>query len=116
MTSTALPAVAGVLLACGAPVLHAAVDQNSFGSALVSEKRSTDIKPEEDIYAPLLGVWEVDTLDRQPDGSSVSGRGEWLFSRTLEGRAFQDVWILPSRVSDGERPNHLTTDSARPSG
>jgi hypothetical protein len=80
-------------------------DPNSFGEALVSATRSPDIRPEEDIYAPLLGVWEVDTLDRLPDGTFAKGHGEWLFSRALEGRAFQDVWIMPKR-NDGSRPNH----------
>ena len=37
----------------------------------------------------------------------VRGHGEWLFSRSLEGRAFQDVWIMPERNADGTRPNHV---------
>ena len=85
----------------------AAIDPHSFGSALISTTRAGDIKAEEDIFAPLLGVWDVDTRDLQPDGSAVAGRGEWLFSRILEGRAFQDVWIMPARVPQGARPNHL---------
>ena len=82
-------------------------DPDSFGQALVSASRSADVKPDEDLYAPLVGVWEVDTLDRQPDGTFLKGHGEWLFSRALEGRAFQDVWIMPERRPDGTRPGHI---------
>jgi hypothetical protein len=83
------------------------LDLDSFGEALESASRSADIKAEEDLYAPLVGVWEVDTLDRQPNGTFAKGHGEWLFSRTLEGRAFQDVWIMPRRQKDGPRPDHI---------
>jgi len=77
-----------------------------FAGALVSSTRSPDIRESEDIYAPLEGEWEVETRDVLPDGSVVTGRGEWLFRRVLEGRAFQDVWILPSRVPGASRPHH----------
>jgi hypothetical protein len=80
--------------------------RNGFPRALVSSTRSPEIRDDEDIYAPLEGEWEVETRDWLPDGSVVTGRGEWLFSRVLEGRAFQDVWILPARRSGGPRPQH----------
>ncbi len=79
---------------------------SGFAGALASSTRSPDIRESEDIYAPLEGEWEVETRDVLPDGSVVTGRGEWLFARVLEGRAFQDVWILPSRVPGGPRPKH----------
>jgi len=79
---------------------------SDFAGALVSSTRSPDIRESEDIYAPLEGAWEVETRDVLDDGSVVTGHGEWFFSRVLEGRAFQDVWILPSRVPGGRRPHH----------
>jgi len=79
---------------------------SGFAEALVSSTRSPDIRESEDIYAPLEGEWEVETRDVLDDGSVVTGHGEWLFMRVLEGRAFQDVWILPSRVPGGPRPHH----------
>jgi hypothetical protein len=78
----------------------------SFSAALVSGARSPDIPARDDIYAPLEGTWEVETRDVMEDGSVVSGHGEWLFARVLEGRAFQDVWILPARLPAGGRPGH----------
>jgi uncharacterized protein len=80
--------------------------RNGFAGALVSSTRSAEIRDDEDIYAPLEGKWDVETRDWLPDGSVVTGRGEWLFSRVLEGRAFQDVWILPARRPDGARAQH----------
>jgi|tagenome__1003787_1003787.scaffolds.fasta_scaffold20647082_2 hypothetical protein len=94
----------GPLLSCvDPPAVH---DKDSVGEALVSVERSPDLRAEDDLYAPLLGVWEVNTLDRKPDGTLVKGHGEWLFARALEGRAFQDVWIMPSRRRDGSRAAH----------
>ena len=80
--------------------------ESGFAGALVSSTRSADIRESEDIYAPLEGEWDVETRDMLPDGSVVTGRGEWLFARVLEGRAFQDVWILPARVPGEPRPAH----------
>jgi hypothetical protein len=41
----------------------------------------------DDIYAPFIGTWDVD--------SSVAGRGEWHFERVLGGLGVQDV-IFPA--------------------
>lgn len=95
-----------VALCGGVSVAVATEASSAFAAALVSESRSPEIAPQEDIYAPLLGVWDVEARDRNEDGTFKVGRGEWLFSRTLEGRAVQDVWIAPARDrrrADGPR-------------
>ena len=99
--------IATLLVVVSSDSSAAVTDPNSFGEALTSVSRSPDISPEDDLYAPLVGSWEVDTLDRKDDGTFVRGHGEWLFSRSLEGRAFQDVWIMPKRNPDGTRPNNV---------
>jgi len=81
-------------------------NRHDFAEALLSSSRSADIRESEDIYAPLEGNWDVETRDVMPDGSVATGRGEWHFSRVLEGRAFQDVWILPARGPGGARAAH----------
>ena len=81
-------------------------NRHDFAEALVSNARCADIRESEDIYAPLEGTWDVETRDVMPDGSVATGRGEWHFARVLEGRAFQDVWILPARGPGGERAAH----------
>lgn len=74
---------------------------NSFAEALISPSRSPEITAQQDIYAPLLGAWNVEARDRTEAGTFQVSHGEWLFARTLEGRAVQDVWIAPVR---GNRP------------
>jgi hypothetical protein len=74
-----------------------------FARALVSSGRSPEITADEDLYAGLIGIWDVDVRDRLDDGSFRTSRGEWLFVRTLEGRAVQDVWVSPPRAE--RRPN-----------
>lgn len=73
-------------------------DPSPFARVLVSASRASDLTDAEDIYAPLLGAWDVDSRDVVPDGSVVTGRGEWIFARVLDGRAIQDVLIIPSRT------------------
>jgi hypothetical protein len=86
-----------IALGAAVPVSYAAPTSSDFAEALVSVSRSPEIAAEEDIYAPLLGVWDVEARDRTDTGSFHVSQGEWLFSRTLEGRAVQDVWIAPAR-------------------
>lgn len=85
----------------GVSVSNAIETSNSFAEALISQSRSPEIAAQQDIYAPLLGVWTVEARDRTEAGTFQVSHGEWLFARTLEGRAVQDVWIAPVR---GNRP------------
>jgi hypothetical protein len=78
--------------------------EQDFADALVSYERSMEMPEEDDIYAPLLGVWDVRAIDRLEDGSLYKSRGEWYFARTLEGRAIQDVWIAPKRPREAPTP------------
>jgi hypothetical protein len=47
------------------------------------------------LYGWLIGSWEMDATVHLDDGSTHKGRGEIHFGWVLEGRAIQDVWILP---------------------
>jgi hypothetical protein len=71
----------------------------SFAEALVSQTRSSEISAHEDVYAKLLGAWDVEARDRTENGTFQVTHGEWFFARTLEGRAVQDVWIAPTRAN-----------------
>jgi hypothetical protein len=81
-----------------ASVAHADEISNGFARALVSKSRSPEIAANEDVYAKLLGAWDVQARDRTEDGTFQVTEGEWFFARTLEGRAVQDVWIAPTRT------------------
>jgi hypothetical protein len=47
------------------------------------------------LYGWLIGQWEMDAVIHLDDGTQHKGRGEIHFGWVLEGRAIQDVWILP---------------------
>ena len=51
------------------------------------------------LYDALIGDWEVDVIDYEADGSRRTSSGEWHFGWVLEGRAIQDVFIVPTRAS-----------------
>jgi arginase len=74
-----------------------------FATVLVSSICSHDIKPEYDMYARLLGNWRLKMIDYDSNNLTTRHRtGIWYFSRTLEGRAIQDVLVSPEF---GERPD-----------
>ena len=87
-----------------------AVTSGKFADALVAASRSPEIAAADDVYAPLLGIWDVEARDRTAEGAFHVTHGEWLFARTLEGRAVQDVWIAPAR---GHRPVDGTRSANR---
>ena len=69
---------------------------DDFNNTLISDSRSVEIEPEQDIYARLLGNWKLKMIDYYPDGKTQRDHtGTWYFSRTLEGRAIQDVLVSP---------------------
>ena len=87
----------------GVSVGGAAETSNAFAQALVSTSRSPEIEASEDVYAKLLGAWDVQARDRTENGTFQVTEGEWFFARTLEGRAVQDVWIAPNRYGTSVR-------------
>ena len=82
-----------------------------FASILVSDSRSADIDPAFDIYARLLGNWRLKMIDYNlNERTQRLHSGIWFFSRTLEGRAIQDVLVSPDFT---ERSNRATIDGNR---
>jgi hypothetical protein len=71
---------------------------------LITADRSADIPESADVYGWLCGSWDLTVLRYR--GLDVSVRhltGEVHAARALEGRAVQDVWIMP-RVADRKNP------------
>ena len=67
-----------------------------FYAALAATTRSPEIPEADDVYGWLCGSWDLDVLCYR--GVNVAGRGlrgEVHAARVLEGRAVQDVWIMP---------------------
>jgi hypothetical protein len=66
-------------------------------TTLASKDRASGIPEAEDIYGWLVGSWELDVRYYRVDVTALRLKGEAHFFRALEGRAVQDVWIMPQR-------------------
>lgn len=49
------------------------------------------------LYGRFIGDWEAEIVTHSPDGARHHGQGEIHFGWILEGRAIQDVWMIPRR-------------------
>jgi hypothetical protein len=47
------------------------------------------------LYGQFIGDWDADIVTHSPDGGRHQGRGEIHFGWVLEGRAIQDIWMIP---------------------
>lgn len=72
-----------------------AVQKSEFYTALTAPGRSPEIAESADVYGRLMGSWELDVYDNVPDGTMRRAKGEVHFCWVLEGRAVEDVWIIP---------------------
>lgn len=77
---------------------QAAESRNGFAAALISAAPAMELGDQADAFSWLVGCWVGDVRDFESNGTVRLGRGEWWFSWTLEGRAIQDVWIVPQRA------------------
>ena len=76
---------------------------SSLSAVLHSSGPSTEIPPALDAYGWLVGNWELDVLHYWAIDVSARGiKGEVHAAWVLEGRAVQDVWIMPRRSERGE--------------
>jgi len=71
------------------------VTGNSFIDALHSASPAADRADKMKLYSWLIGHWTMDAIVYRDDGTKHEGPGEIHFGWVLEGRAIQDVWILP---------------------
>jgi len=67
----------------------------SLKDALFADGPAPDRAGKMGLYGWLIGDWEMETRLFAEDGSATPGRGEIHFGWALDGRAIQDVWILP---------------------
>ena len=76
-------------------------------AVLAAPGRSPEIPESADAYGWLIGSWELDVQHYAGvDVTARSIKGEAHFGWALEGRAVQDVWIMP-------RHSKRTTDLGR---
>ena len=62
-----------------------------FLEALTSDEKNSALPEEFDYFGKLIGSWKIDYVDAC---NSRAIKGEWHFSRILEGMAIQDVIVL----------------------
>src|SRR5438876_6794953 len=74
-----------------------------FSALLAAPSRSPEIPESEDVYGWLIGSWDLDVFYYLVDVSARRIKGEVHFAWVLEGRAVQDVWIMP-RISERSAP------------
>ncbi len=79
-----------------------------FLDALHAEGPAPDRSGNMDLYGWLVGSWELDVTGYRDDGGPRRRPGEWHFGWVLEGRAIQDVWIVPPR---GARPGDAAANA-----
>jgi hypothetical protein len=70
-------------------------DETKFFAALRSDGPAADRADKMGLYAWLIGDWIFDATIHKDDGTTHKGEGEIHFIWALDGRAIQDVWILP---------------------
>jgi len=68
----------------------------AFYSLLAAATRSVEIPESADVYGWLCGSWDLEVLHYRGINVAARGlKGEVHAARVLEGRAIQDVWIMP---------------------
>ena len=76
----------------------------SFAEALCSNEKNEKIPEAYDYFGGLIGEWAIEWNDRLDDTVPRRVKGEWIFSRVLEGTAVQDLFIVPSRTERLSNP------------
>lgn len=89
----------------------ASIANNGFFTLLRATGRSPEIPEGADVYGWLVGSWELEVLHYAGvEVSSQELKGEAHFGWVLEGRAIQDVWIMPripDRKPDSDRASNM---------
>ena len=68
---------------------------SSFLTALHADGPASDLAGPSALYGWLIGHWQMDATMHAEDGALHRAQGSIDFGWVLEGRAIQDVWILP---------------------
>ena len=66
-----------------------------FITSLHADRPAPDRAERMSLYAWLVGSWGMDAVVHADDGTTHRGVGEVHAGWVLDGRAIQDVWILP---------------------
>jgi hypothetical protein len=67
----------------------------SFAYVLHAEGPDPERESQLRLYGWLVGDWEIDVITMPEDGARHTGQGEIHAGWVLQGRAIQDVWMIP---------------------
>ncbi|HTC11554.1 MAG TPA: hypothetical protein VK726_22550 [Acetobacteraceae bacterium] len=84
---------------------------DSYLDALRADGPAADRANAMDLYGWLIGDWALEVSEFLADNTTLTRPGEWHFGWVLEGRAIQDVWIVPPRGQ--RRPEAAVAGSER---
>ncbi len=74
-------------------------DSSGLIAALRADGPAPDRREALSLYGQFVGDWDADVVTYSPDGARHEGQGEIHFGWILQGRAIQDVWMIP-RLKD----------------
>jgi hypothetical protein len=72
--------------------------RSSFTDILHSSAPAPDRADKLGLYGFLAGSWQTTVVAHEESGTTHTNRGEIHAGWVLEGRALQDVWMLPRRA------------------
>jgi hypothetical protein len=72
-------------------------DPSGFAAVLHAAGPAPDRAETLGLYGRFIGGWEAEITAFSADGKAHPGQGEIHFGWILEGRAIQDVWMIPRR-------------------
>lgn len=72
----------------------------AFLDCLQAPGASADRAGNMHLYGWLVGSWDLEVTRFLADGTRRRRSGEWHFGWVLEGRAIQDVWVVPRRGAE----------------
>lgn len=84
---------------------HVNAGPRGLAAACPAEDRADEMM----LFGQFVGDWDVDFTVYGPDGAAHTEKAEWHFGWILEGRAVQDVWIVPRR-GERERAGPVPSD------
>ncbi len=73
----------------------------SFIDVLHADRPAPGTAGQLSLYGFLVGSWVMDVAAFEPDGTRHTNRGEIHAGWVLQGRAIQDVWMIPPLAERG---------------
>ncbi|HEX5220072.1 MAG TPA: hypothetical protein VFZ59_10940 [Verrucomicrobiae bacterium] len=82
------------------------IQHDSLPAVLAAPGRASDLPAQLDAYGWLVGSWDLEVFYYWATDVSGQGiKGEMHAGWVLEGRAVQDVWIMPRRSDRTTQPD-----------